>query len=278
VSIEAYILVLTAAFLHALWNALVKASGDRMAVLGLISLGHVLLGLVLITQVSAPATAAWPYLALTTLIHFSYYFLLYHAYRLGDLSHVYPIARGVAPVLVAVSAQALAGEILPPQAWLGILTVSFGTFLLSWNKRSAKIPRLVVLVSLATGGVIASYSLVDGLGVRVSESPLGYIAWLFVLEIFVSIFIFARRRHALVKLGRKTILMGVFGGIISAIAYGMVIYAKSFSPLGLVSSLRETSVVFASLLGILWLRERPWRPRIIAAFVVAGGVFLIAFA
>jgi len=268
---------LTAAFLHALWNALVKSSGDRMAVLGLISFGHVLLGLVLITQVQVPASGAWPYLAATTFIHFSYYFLLYHAYRLGDLSHVYPIARGVAPVLVALSAQVLAGEFLPPQAWLGIFTVSLGTLLLSLTRPTSKIPRLVVLVSLATGGVIASYSLVDGLGVRVSQSPLGYIAWLFVLEVFVSIFVFARRRHAVEKLPRKTIILGIFGGIISATAYGMVIYAKSFSPLGLVSSLRETSVVFASLIGILWLKERPWRPRIFAAFVVVGGVFLIGF-
>ena len=249
-----------------------------MAALGLISFGHVLLGLVLITQVRLPATAAWPYLAATTIIHFSYYYLLYHAYRLGDLSHVYPIARGVAPVLVALSAQGLAGEFLPLQAWFGILTVSLGTLLLSLIRPVSRIPHLVVLVSLTVGVVIAAYSLVDGLGVRVSESPLGYIAWLFVLEILFSGFVFVRRRRAMMKLVPKPILLGVFGGIISATAYGLVIYANSFSPLGLVSSVRVTSVVFASLFGILWLRERPWGPRIFAALVVAGGVVLIGFA
>lgn len=277
-SSSAFLIVLCAALLHALWNALVKATADRLAILGLISAGHVVLGIVLAAQSPMPALESWAYIAASTIIHFAYYFLLYHSYRLGDLSHVYPIARGMAPVLVALGAQFVAGEVLPPMAWLGVLVVSGGIFLLAGNVFSGKAPPLVVMTAMATGAMIAAYSLVDGLGVRVAGTESGYIGWLFIAEIFVASFVFLRLRGGMFRLPRKTILMGLAGGLISALAYGLVIYAKSFTPLGMVSTLRETSVVFAALIGVLWLGERPWQRRLFASLIVASGVVLLALA
>ncbi|PIE16857.1 MAG: hypothetical protein CSA68_00865 [Rhodobacterales bacterium] len=271
-------IVLSAAMLHALWNALVKASDNRLAVLGLIAMGNVVLGVVIACFSPIPNVASWWYILGSTAIHFAYFFLLYHSYRLGDLSHVYPIARGMAPVLVALGAQVFAGETLPPLAWLGILTASAGIFILSGNVFRGTTPPIVVLTAMATGVIIASYSLVDGIGVRLAGSESGYIGWLFIFQIFPGLFIFQRIGVEARHISRKTLYMGLMGGVIAAMAYGLVIYAKSFSALGMVSTLRETSVVFAAIIGMVWLHERPWKKRLFASCIVAAGVILMTLA
>lgn len=277
-SIIAFSIVLFAALLHALWNAFVKAAEDRFAILGLIASGHVFLGIALASQNPIPAAESWPFIAGSTVIHFGYYYLLFHSYRLGDLSHVYPIARGMAPVLVALGAQVFAGESLPPAAWAGILIVSLGIFMLAGDVFRSETPPLVVLTALATGVIIASYSLVDGMGVRLSGTSLGYIGWLFIAEAIVALFIFGRIGPKVMTISRQTLMLGIAGGLVSASAYGLVIYVKAFAPLGMVSTLRETSVVFAALIGMLWLGERPWKLRLGAAFVVAIGVLIMSIA
>lgn len=271
-------IVLSAAVLHALWNALVKASTERLAMMGLISVGHIVLGIVLAVQSPMPSLISWAYIAASTIIHFAYYFLLYHSYRLGDLSHVYPIARGMAPVLVAVGAQVFAGETLPPLAWLGVLVTSGGIFLLAGNVFKSTTQPIVIFTAMATGAMIAAYSLVDGLGVRLSGTQTGYIGWLFISEIIVAGFVFNRLGAKVWQISRKTLLMGLLGGLVSAAAYGLVIYAKSFSPLAMVSTLRETSVVFAAIIGMVWLDERPWKLRLGASVIVAAGVVLMTIA
>lgn len=270
-------IVLFAALLHALWNAFVKAADDRFAILGLISVGHVILGIALATQHPIPAIESWPYIFASTVIHFGYYFLLYHSYRLGDLSHVYPIARGMSPVLVALGAQVFVGETLPPMAWAGILLASTGIFMMAGDIFRGATPPVVVLTALATGGMIAGYSLVDGMGVRLAQSSLGYVGWLFIAEIFTAGFILARVGKGMLTLSRQTLFLGIMGGLVSATAYGLVIYVKAIAPLGMVSTLRETSVVFAALIGMLWLGERPWKLRLAASVVVAIGVVIMGF-
>ncbi|MDA0221818.1 MAG: DMT family transporter [Proteobacteria bacterium] len=268
-------IVLLAALLHALWNGLVKASGDRTATLGLISAGHVLLGVTLAMFVPVPDSASWPYIAASTFIHFGYYFMLNRSYLLGDLSVVYPIARGIAPLLVALGAVAVADEYLPVWVWGGIAAISGGILLLSLQSLRKNPSPAMILTALTTGVCIAAYSLVDGLGVRVSQSPLGYIAWLFIMEILVAAFIFHRRGRDMFRLPRNALLFGILGGLISATAYGLVIYAKSLALLGAVSALRETSVLFAALIGVVLLGERPWRLRLFAAGIVVIGVILV---
>ena len=277
-TIYAIIIVLFAALLHALWNSFVKAADNRFAILGLIASGHVVLGVILASQSPLPAPESWPFIVGSTIIHFGYYYLLYHSYRLGDLSQVYPIARGMSPILVALGAQVFAGETLPPLAWAGILSASLGIFMMAGDIFRSQTPPLVVATALATGLMIASYSLVDGMGVRVAATALGYIGWLFIAELFVVIFIFARLGRRSFAISRQTLILGFAGGLVSAIAYGLVIYVKALAPLGMVSTLRETSVVFAALIGMIWLGERPWRLRLTASVVVAFGVIVMGIA
>ncbi len=269
------LIVLFAALLHATWNALVKTASDRLAVLGLLNVGHVAFGVVLAINSPMPDIDSWGYIAASTLIHFGYYYMLYQSYRLGDLSQVYPIARGMSPVLVALGAQIFAGETLPPMAWAGVLTASAGIFLLSGNVFSGKVSGVAVAAAMGTGLMIASYSLVDGLGVRLVGSATAYIGWLFIFEGLAAVYIFGRMGKRSLKLSRKTWILGLTGGLVSALAYGLVIYVKSIAPLGMVSTLRETSVVIAALIGVVLLGERPWRLRIAASVVVAVGVVIM---
>jgi len=271
-----FAIVLFAAFLHALWNAIVKGAADKTVVLGLVALGHVVPGILLVALSAAPAPAAIPYIVASTVIHWGYYVLLNIAYRTGDLSIVYPIARGLAPVLIAVGALIWIGEQLPLLAWIGILAVSCGILVLACGVFRSGIARSGLVAAVGVGGIIASYSIVDGVGVRVSGSPLGYIGWLFVAEICVVLFVFGTRWDRVRALPGKSLLLGLFGGLVSGAAYGLVLIAKTQAPLGMVSALRETSVIFAALIGILWFHEGPRRDRLIAALIVGAGIVAIA--
>ena len=228
--------------------------------------------------VPIPAVESWPFIALSTVIHWAYYFTLFHSYRLGDLSRVYPIARGIAPVLVALGAQFIVGEVLPFGVWVGVLTVSAGIMLLSRESTSGVNSTAATLVALATGFCIASYSLADGMGVRVAQTVVGYVAWLFIGEIFVALFLFYKKRHQITQQSKSVWMVGLLGGVVSGIAYGLVIYAKSLTLLALVSTLRETSVIFAALIGIVIFGERPWQSRILASCLVLVGAVIMAFA
>ncbi len=271
-------LVLLAALLHAGWNALVKAGGDRAAVLAAVSTTHAVTGLVMISVFPWPAPASWPALAVSTVVHYGYYLLLFHAYRLGDLSQVYPISRGLAPALVAVMAALLIGEVLTPQGWIGVATVSCGIGILALQRGAARASRPALVVAVALGGSIAVYSVSDGIGVRLSESPLGYMGWLFLLEAPVPMAIVANRLRNGGRLPPRVLAVGLVGGVFAVTAYGLVLWVKTFAPLGAVSAVRESSVIIAALIGVVAFGERPWAGRLVAATVVAAGVVTLATA
>ncbi len=271
-------LILCAAVLHAVWNALVKGSADRLLTLGLINLGHSLVGVVMIVLYLPPAREAWPFIAASTFIHYFYYGFLLVAYRFGDLSQVYPIARGVAPVLVALGAQFFAGEVLPPVAWAGILIISVAIAAQTFGRRGARINAGALAAAVLTGVTIAAYSIADGMGVRASGNPLGYIGWLFALEAVSTVVLLGARWGKLRDYPVKYYLIGVGGGLISALAYGLAIYAKGLTSLGTVSAIRESSVIIAALIGVVWFGERPWKLRMISVLFVVAGIVLLAAA
>ena len=271
-------IVLFAAFLHAFWNAVVKGAGDKTLVLGLIALGHVVPGIALVALAPAPDFASAPYIIASTIIHWGYYALLNVAYRTGDLSIVYPIARGLAPVLIALGAQIWVGERLPGLAWAGILCVSGGIMVLTRGVFNSGVHVMGLAAAFGTAIIVASYSIVDGVGVRLSGSAIGYIGWLFTAELIVAIFIFSTRWDRLRAMSPRTIWLGLFGGVVSGSAYGLVLYAKTLAPLGIVSALRETSVIFAAMIGVMWFGEGPKRNRLLAATIVACGIVLIGVA
>ena len=272
------LIVLTAAFLHAFWNALVKGSGDKTIVLGLIALGHVVPGVAITVLAPLPGWDALPYIIASTLLHWGYYYFLNLAYQKGDLSLVYPITRGLAPVMVALGAQIWIGESLPVLAWLGILAVSAGVMVLSQGIFKTAVPKTSIVAAVIVATLVASYSLVDGIGVRLSDSIMGYIGWLFTAEACVALFIFKTRWARLRLLPVKTWLLGFIGGSLSATAYALVLYVKTEAPLGVVSALRETSVIFAALIGVIWFGEGPKTRRLLAGVIVGVGTVLIGLA
>lgn len=269
-------LVLLAALMHASWNAMVKANGDRAIVLAGVSFLHVVVGVGLALFAPLPAVESWPFIIASTIIHFFYYALIFFAYRWGDLSHVYPIARGIAPALVAFGAWAAVGETLTPGGWAGLATVTLGILLLASGRRMSGSDPRALFAALATGVVIASYSVVDGIGVRVSDAPLGYIGWLFMAELPVTLFVLVRRRASLPPLRSRIVWIGMLGGVFSAAAYGLVIYTATFAPIGAISAVRESSVIIAALIGVFLFGERPIAKRLLAGVVVAAGVAMLA--
>lgn len=276
-SLTIFLIVLLAAFLHALWNAIVKGAGDKAIMLGFVALGHVIPGIIMVAISAPTVAAAIPYIIASTVIHWGYYALLNYAYRTGDFSVVYPIARGLAPVLIAVGAQIWVGEHLPSGVWIGIIAVSFGIMLLTFASFKAEMPILGLFAAGGVAFIIAAYSIVDGVGVRLSGSILGYIGWLFVAEIIVAGYIFGTRWNDVLRIPVRSMLLGFFGGLVSGAAYGLVLFAKTQAPLGIISALRETSVIFAALIGVFWFAEGPKRQRIGAAIVVALGIAQIAW-
>jgi drug/metabolite transporter (DMT)-like permease len=276
-----YGLVLLAALLHASWNALVKSGGDKLAVQTLVIFFHIPPALLFLPFVPFPTPLAWLCIAGSTLVHTLYYAALVGAYRVGDLSQVYPIARGSAPLLVALGAFMILGETLSPLESIGLLILSAGLISLAWRRRAGgereafKAGSSPVLLALATGFTIGGYSLIDGIGGRAAETVFSYIVWLFILEPLPLVFFALSRRGWSLAPFRPYWKRGLIGGIISGVAYGIVIWAMSVAPLAHVIALRETSVVLAAAIGMLFLGEGFGPLRLAAALLVACGAVLL---
>ena len=268
-------IILSAALLHAVWNTIIKTAADRTTTLGLVALGHVLPGAVMVCVLPLPSAESFLYIAMSTFVHFGYFYLLGQAYSHGDLSVVYPIARGSVPGLVALWAWFFVGETLPPLVWAGIGLIVAGIALSNWKGLRSGIGAPALILSLGTGLCISVYSLVDGVGVRLSGNTLSYWAWGAFLHLFIAAFAGVRRRHTLSALPLRIWSVGIAGGMVSMTAYGLILYAKTFAPLGAVSALRETSVIFATLIGYFLLKEGNWKRRLGAAVIMACGIALI---
>ena len=271
-------IILSAAILHAVWNAIVKTAADRTTTLGLVALGHVIPASLMVLLLPLPSSESFPWIIASTVVHFGYFYMLGKAYEHGDLSVVYPIARGIVPALVSLWALILVGESLPGRAWGGIALIALGIQLSSWKALRHGVGRAALGFALGTGVCISVYSVVDGIGVRLSGNTVSYWAWGAFLHIFVMGFIAIRKRHTLARLPARTWAVGILGGLVSMTAYGLVLYAKNFAPLGAVSALRETSVIFAALIGFFFLREGNPVRRLGAAILMAAGVALIGTA
>jgi len=270
-------LVLLAAVLHASWNAMAKSGGRPQFSIASYRLISAVCCVPLIFLFPLPLVASWPMLLASMLIHTAYYYTLSQSYRSGDLSQVYPLFRGLAPVLVVLGAALLAQEYISAGSMLGIGLVSAGLISISFAGGAiGKIPTAALRWGLATSVLIAAYTVADGMGVRVAGNPFSYIIWLFILEpIPIGLWLLARDRAGWFAYMRAKPGKISAGALAAATAYAMVIYAMSVAPMAMVSSLRETSVIFAALIGTLLFREPFGRQRIIAAILVCFGVALI---
>lgn len=267
-------LVLLAAFIHASWNALLRGGADRFRTNALMTLSGALFALLCIPFLPLPAPASWPYILASGLTHFIYCLLLVRMYREGDLGHTYPIARGTSPLLVSLGGLLLAQERLSPAVILGIVLVSLGIFALSLG---GHLRRGHFLTALLVGVTIAIYSVIDGLGVRHSGHAPSYTAWMVLLYglMMPLFFLIVRRGRHVLPTSRRELLAGLGGGIISVVGYGIVIWAMGNAPMGPISALRETSVLFAILLGSLFLREKLTLQKLSAALLILTGAALL---
>src|SRR6202162_3168 len=265
--------VLGAGFLHASWNALLKSSagGDAFLDTASVVAGSSLCALAVVAFVPFPPAAAWPFIAASSVVHFGYYVTLAQAYRTGDLSFAYPLMRGSAPLLVTVLGSVVLRELPSVQMTVGIVLISLGIVSIAFVQRRVH-PASAAYWAFANAAIIAAYTLVDGSGARASGNAASYVTWLIFLEgiPFVVWVLVRRGRPALLYL-RSGWRRGLVGGACSLAAYGIVLWAMTRAPIAAVAALRGTSVIFAALLGSLWLKEGfGWLRLAGAASVVAG--------
>jgi drug/metabolite transporter (DMT)-like permease len=268
--------VLLAALLHASWNAMIKGGGDVLHDTAGIIVGAMLIGLPFMFVVPVPSAAAWPFIIASVAVHLAYYWLMISAYRVGDLSLVYPLMRGVAPLITAIAGIGVLGEMPAPVAWVGMLLISAGVFVLGYRALGHAPSRAAVAFALANAAVIALYTLIDGHGARVSGNAWSYIVWLFVLDgIPFSLWMLATRRATFVAHLRSRSRRALLGGGLSAAAYAISVWAMTKAPVALVASLRETSVLFATLIGARLLHERLSARRWSGVIAVVLGVLAL---
>ncbi|MCG8690473.1 MAG: EamA family transporter [Minwuiales bacterium] len=270
-------LVLLAALLHAGWNAMLKLNGDRLAVMAMIALGSGVIAAFLAPFAPAPDPASWPYIAASVALHTGYKLFLIRAYRHGDLGQVYPIARGTAPLIVVAVAYLLLDERLGLFGMAAVLVIAVGILSLAFVPgRSLGADRHALLFAFGTALFIAAYTVVDGVGARLAGTPHGYVLWLFVFDALpLTIVALASRGTVFLTALRANWRPGFAGCLMSIAAYWLVIWALTLGPMGPVAALRETSVLFAALLGSVLLKEGFGPRRIAAAGLVAAGVVLL---
>jgi drug/metabolite transporter (DMT)-like permease len=284
--------VLGAALLHATWNALVKGrggQGDPLLSTVLVVGGGALASALLLPFMAAPAPASWPFIAASSLTQTVYYLLLIEAYRSGDMSHAYPLMRGSAPLLVALLNGFLTGERLSGAQWLAVCLICGGVLAMVLATRTPALQeaerqtgsrqRRATVFALATACVIALYTMIDGAGVRRSGAPAAYTMWIFLLT-GTAVTAWALRGHAgaLLRLAAARPLLVPLGGVSTLGSYGIALWAMTLAPVAAIAALRETSILFATAIAALFLRERVGRGRVLAVALIACGALAMRLA
>jgi drug/metabolite transporter (DMT)-like permease len=273
-----FVAVLFAAACHAGWNALIKVGLDPLSTTTLISVGSGIVAVAFAPFVGTPAPAAWPWLLASVVIHLVYFASLIESYRTGDLGQVYPIARGSAPLMTAAITSIFVGEKLSALGWMGVVVLVVGVLLLSarGGRELAEVDRRAIGFALFTALTICAYSVVDGIGARLSANPNGYSVWLFIGIAAVMV------PYALYRDGRDVIpamqrfwLRGFAGGALQVLSYGIAIWAMTVAPIAIVATLRETSVLFGAVIAVVVLKEPLRAVRVIAACLIVCGLVLI---
>ena len=269
-------LLLVSAFCHASWNTLTKVSADPWGRLAIGIAFSCLLGCFLLFFVPFPNKATWPYLLASAVTHQIYFTLVCLGYRLGDLSQVYCIQRGIAPLIVAIGALIFANEPVSLLGCLGLFLISNSILSLALTNKFKFDNPNAIICALLTGVMIAAYTVIDGFGARASDNVFSYIVWLNVIDAApFALIIFYIRRKRLYQFLRQELRAGISMGFLGAAAYGTAIWALTHAPMAYVSALRETSVIIAAWLGCKLLKEPFGKKRIFAAVFIASGVLIL---
>jgi drug/metabolite transporter (DMT)-like permease len=275
-SLLVFSVILFSAALHAVWNAIVKGGRDTLLTTILVAASGAAVGLVCLPFLPPIAPAAWPYLAISAVLEIAYYSLVAAAYRHADMSRAYPLMRGTPPLIVALVSSLALGMAVSLAGWLGVALVSIGLLSLTFGGTGGNGRGMTF--AMVNALIIASYTLVDGFGVRASGSPAAYTMWIFVLT-GVPLAAWALfRRPDFLGYARQNWHLGLAGGLGTLVSYGLVLWAMTMAPIPLVAALRETSILFGTLIAAFVLKERVTRTRLVAVLIIAAGAIVLKLA
>jgi drug/metabolite transporter (DMT)-like permease len=265
--------VLAAALMHAAWNTIAKLNAGRAADAVVVGILGAWPAALVLPWAGLPDRASWGQLVASVVIHFVYFRALARAYAAGDMSVAYPLMRGMPPLVVALLGATLFNEPLSLLGWTAIGVLVAGVLLLGWDSlRRGSLSRVAARYVALQIAIIATYTLVDGSGVRASGNPLAYIAWMFVLTAAAMAFAARDSFALLAKEGRRSVGVAIAGGLFTFGSYAVALWAMTRAPVALVAALRETSILFGAALGAWLLRERFGVHRWCAVGLILGGV------
>ena len=271
-----FILILVSALCHAVWSAIIKSSKNPLSLMGITSVLEVTIFLPLTFTVPFPTLEVWYFLIATVIIHVFYRLNVMYSYRYGDLSYIYPISRGSSCLFVAIISILFLSSDISVAGFVGILIVCIGLFLISYSKNLSFNFRGFAL-AISTAILITAYTLVDGVGVRLSENGFSYIYWLFTLNGIPLLIIGLISKDGLRKRETYTFRSGIAAGVFATSSYAIVVWSMQFIEIAYVSSIREISIVFAAIIGMLFLFEKNAKSRIIPSILIVSGISVVYF-
>ena len=271
-----FILILVSALCHAVWSAIIKSSKNPLSLMGITSVLEVTIFLPLTFTVPFPTLEVWYFLIATIIIHVFYRLNVIYSYRYGDLSYIYPISRGSSCLFVAIISILFLSSDISVAGFVGILIVCIGLFLISYSKNLSFNFRGFAL-AISTAILITAYTLVDGVGVRLSENGFSYIYWLFTLNGIPLLIIGLISKDGLRKRETYTFRSGIAAGVFATSSYAIVVWSMQFIEIAYVSSIREISIVFAAIIGMLFLFEKNAKSRIIPSILIVSGISVVYF-
>ncbi len=271
-----FILILVSALCHAVWSAIIKSSKNPLSLMGITSVLEVTIFLPLTFTVPFPTLEVWYFLIATVIIHIFYRLNVIYSYRYGDLSYIYPISRGSSCLFVAIISILFLSSDISIAGFVGILIVCIGLFLISYSKNLSFNFRGFAL-AISTAILITAYTLVDGVGVRLSENGFSYIYWLFTLNGIPLLIIGLISKDGLRKRETYTFRSGIAAGVFATSSYAIVVWSMQFIEIAYVSSIREISIVFAAIIGMLFLFEKNAKSRIIPSILIVSGISVVYF-
>lgn len=271
------VLVLFAALMHAGWNTIAKRGSDGLVAMALIKVPNMIAAAAVLAFVGLPGAACWPYLLGSTVATGFYFYFLINAYRIGDLSVAYPVSRSIAPILVLGLSLAAVGETPTLAGVAGVAVISLAILAIGLQRGATREHYQTLLWAAGVGVTIAVYTVLDGLGARVSGTPVAYVALLNISTgVLVCVAAVRHRRRGLLEALRRDWLRGTVGGVMMLATYTIVVYALTLAPMALVAAVRESSVIFAAIIGAVMLREPFGARRIAASTAVAAGIAILA--
>ena len=272
-----FLLVIFAAILHAIWNGMVKSYKDKVISVSAIVFGHVPIAIIVMLFLPLPTLESVPYIILSAIIHQGYQYNLISAYKIGDLTKVYPIARGTGPIVATLISIIFFGVLITKFQTLSIILICFGIIILGLFSKNSIQNNKALIYSLFTGFFIGLYSLADGYGARVSQSPLNFLGWSFILNAMIFPFVLKYMGYSNIikRVMKEAKIIFWVGGTISYIVYGIVVWSFTQAPIPLVGALRESSIVFSILIGFFFLKERITFIKVVSILAIFAGVVLL---